>query len=317
MEGNPIVREMKGISQAVAEEQARLRWMLSSGVSEALQLSESEIREASKDLLELQHEVQQNADSARAAMALVGKEAEVVEQIFGSYPVRYAEEVAARLRQQIEAAERALRVTEQIGAFVGEIGKISNAVRVLTINGYIESTRLGGEGRAFAVIAEQLQELGEKVRSANEGIRELTASLDKLIPQIGDGARMLLRTTEQLESEHNDAMFIFHGASSAARRDLTSALQEQHERLQRAARRAGRALEHLRFQDRLAQQLRQIETFSFQTEKVLATMFEQLLSGAARDPGSALVAARQAHAGWSDEQASSRSAPDGQAMTSS
>ena len=269
---------LKSISRAVSEEQARLRWLVMSVVSGAIKLSETELMEASREVIGLQHDARQNADSLRGVAQLVGKEGELVAQVFG-YPSRFSEEAILRLRQQVEVTERAMNLTDQIGGFVGEIGKISNAVRVLTINGYIESTRLGGEGRAFAVIAEQLQELGEKVRSANEGIRDLTSSLGKLIPQIGDSARQLLRNTEQLENEHTDAMFMFQGASSAAQRDMTGALGEAQERAQRIATRASQVLSHLQFQDRMAQQLRELEQMAADTEKTLAGMFDKMSVG--------------------------------------
>src|SRR4051812_14553396 len=107
---------VKSISRAVSEEQARLRWLVMSVVRGAIKLSETELMEASRDVIGLQHDARQNAEGLRGMAGLVGKEGELVSQVFG-YPSRYAEEAILRLRQQVEVTERAMSLTDQIGGF--------------------------------------------------------------------------------------------------------------------------------------------------------------------------------------------------------
>jgi methyl-accepting chemotaxis protein len=292
-----LLNLIKSIGHAVAEEQARLRWLIMSVVGGAIKFSETEVMAAVSNLTGIQHEARQHTGDLQEIVARRDREGEATRDAMG-HQARFCQESSLRLRQQSDAAARALRLTDEISTTVRDIGKISNAVRVLTINGYIESTRLGGEGRVFAVIAEQLRELSDQVRAANEDIRDLAADLSELIPVIADNSRALLQLTEQFAEEHAEKLAACHGQHSTAQREICAAVQEARERAERIIQRASRALSHLQFQDRMAQNLRDIEEIAANTEQLFQEMFDRLNteseSGKPLDPYSALTEARRA-----------------------
>lgn len=271
-----MIREIvRAIGVAVAEEQSRMRWLILQVVGAAIRMSEAEILAAVKNLTGIQIEAKQHVEDLESLVKRTRGEREVASQVI-SHQAEFCDQAIGLLRQQKSTAERAMALTEEIDNFVGTIGKIANAVRILTINGHIESTRLGNEGRAFAVIAEQMRELSEEVRTANERIKDLTTGLAKLIPVIVDSSRSLLTLTERFSAEHISAVSDFQTAVDAAQEGIGEALYETQERAQRLAQRTGQIMTHLQFQDRMAQKLRDIEHITLHTEKILKSMFNRM-----------------------------------------
>lgn len=268
-----LQRLVKSIAQAIKRELMRASAEVGMLLDGAIALSEQEIHAAAANIVDINQEARRHAaELSEVAQKLVSIGHAVRHQ------AAFGAAAAIRLREQNEAAARSLHITQQIASLAETIGKISMTAEILTLNGHIESARLGQAGRPFAVIVEQLRELSDQVRSANEVISKLAQSLTEVIPTIVEHSRALLNMTERFAHEQASQV---EGPYEKTQEWLQTTMESSQARAQQMVARTNQILSCLQFQDRMAQDLRNVEYVVDHAERVLGTFVDQV---AERDP---------------------------------
>jgi methyl-accepting chemotaxis protein len=263
------------IARAIAIEEERFRSRVADIVSEAINLSNTEVRAATGNLRGISQDAQEQVTNLRTLLSRAGDEREIAGEVL-SQQSRYCKDAVGMLHQQSEVAQRSMLLGQSIAGFVETIGRISTAARILTINGQIESVRMGSQGAAFAVIANQMRDLSREVQRANQSISELAADLQELMPVLAGNAGGLLKMTESFSDAQAQQVSRFQGAVDEAQRNFEKALVETEERAGRIMERTDQIMVHLQFQDRMAQELGGVEDLARRNVAVLTELFARL-----------------------------------------
>lgn len=118
---------------------------------------------------------------------------------------------------------------------VGEIARIAKQTHILSINASIEASRAGEEGRAFNVVAQEVQQLADQTRDS-------TAAIDEKVQAIQGSVRDLAASVVENPGDRSSAITVhtvnaevnaMAAASSGQREDARSlnGLGEQANRL--------------------------------------------------------------------------------------
>lgn len=160
--------------------------------------------------------------------------------------------VQSSYRELLEVTDTVGRITEKVGGFssiveelnrnsvqVRDIGllinDISDQTNLLALNAAIEAARAGEAGRGFAVVADEVRKLAEKVKKATVVISENTERMIELVTSTGtETARIVADSTHAREvvgkSAANFATLVGDlGAMGDQLRQITAAIHRIHE----------------------------------------------------------------------------------------
>lgn len=169
---------------------------------------------------------------------------------------RFSQGVANELAVQVQLAQRANHLVTDVEKFTRVIGNIAVAAKILTINANIEAAHAGKtKASAFGTIAVEMRNLANEISLANASITEIAAALAAILPQIGSRA-------EKLSVDVATAASTSNAASTDGLDRVATAVALSLERAKANAdamnEGATEVFGHLQFQDRMAQQLREI-----------------------------------------------------------
>jgi methyl-accepting chemotaxis protein len=95
----------------------------------------------------------------------------------GGGTVTRAQEAIAGIRRQVDLVVQHMldlgRKSQQIGAVLEIVSELAEQTNILAINATIEAAGAGDAGRRFAVVAEEIRKLADRVTAAAKEIREL------------------------------------------------------------------------------------------------------------------------------------------------
>ena len=86
---------------------------------------------------------------------------------------------------------------KSISSVLKSLTKIADQTRILGINASIEAARLGHEGKAFAVVAEEIRRLADTAKTTVISIDSLKESIEKSLTSTIEAANITLGTTSQ------------------------------------------------------------------------------------------------------------------------
>lgn len=173
----------------------------------------------------------------------------------------HVKDMTARAAAQDERARRAAIEARHIIDLAASIDRLAGEARLLAVNARIESSRLGAQSAGFEVLATEMQRLSDEVASTNEQVEDIAARLGQDLPAIAAHAQTLRTSMEEFaglaraQIEQTDqGVGLLHTSIAVASR--------QGEQVMEAILGASHAaLSHLQFQDVVAQQLRQLDSW--------------------------------------------------------
>jgi methyl-accepting chemotaxis protein len=199
---------------------------------------------------QLQSAIVQVAQGSQAQAALVEQASTIVSQVSGATPdvARNAVDAATAGRESVQktmegmerirgAVSSASERIEELSEYSAEIGKIVSVIddiaaqtNLLALNAAIEAARAGEQGRGFAVVADEVRKLAERVTGATKEIASLIDTVQK-------GVTDSVKATEEGTSEVEAGTQLAGEASDALNQILESVdtVKGQVERISAAA----------------------------------------------------------------------------------
>ncbi len=156
---------------------------------------------------------------------------------------------------------QALELSTSIRQAGEAIARSAAASRLLALNARIESARLSEADRmAFGVIATEVQELSQKIATANRRIDELTERLHELLPRISESSHETRQAVESLHKcqikRHEELLGFTERLTTMGTKTVQDVLAQ-----------AGSALSELQFQDPMIQSIEGIDHILTTTRK--------------------------------------------------
>uniref|UniRef100_A0A7C3IM06 Methyl-accepting transducer domain-containing protein n=1 Tax=Gracilinema caldarium TaxID=215591 RepID=A0A7C3IM06_9SPIR len=257
-----LIQRIQEDSQDLAEYLA----ILQGQVSHAAKESEQEIlsiiknleyiRDEGKAFLDVLHKQSEMAAKIARNKAEKLKDNEKLLQDLESYQEYRAKQIA----EDIRAIEKELSEIQDLFELTATIQDINEQTNLLALNAGVIAVKAGSQGRAFAVVAKELQNLSKKIAlttsNIEQKVKDISNTVKESICPIIDKARAS-REKEELDALYDgmvDASNSFNELSEYFI-TITDASNKTMEKMQSDI--IG-ALGHIQFQDVLRQQLEHI-----------------------------------------------------------
>jgi len=224
-------------------------------LTQIVQISESYITEVRDTLGQLQSDDGEQGGIVEAISAQATSMHEFMETV--------SESASRQSKVSNEALEQAQTII-RVGASINEVARSS---KMLALNASIEAARLGNAGRSFAVIANQMQALSERVHESNQLVSELAGKLQALLPQIVEDSTTLKKHSESFEQTFTVQMQRVRDDTQTLESALDTVLAGGDTRIATIIRHSQEALSNLQFQDPMAQRLMRIDANMAQLEE--------------------------------------------------
>lgn len=200
-----VVEQVVGSADSLADESGRL--------NEATSSSQSQVQQQRIDIQEINNAVSQLTESAQMSTDQACKAAEAAKQAQqhaheGQAVVQDASHAISELTSEVRAATHVIQNLEQgskeIGNVLSVIRTISEQTNLLALNAAIEAARAGEHGRGFAVVADEVRSLSEKIHSETDNIQTIISGLQdssqKAVAAIAQGDQFSSIVLEKAES---------------------------------------------------------------------------------------------------------------------
>ncbi|WPB80192.1 CHASE3 domain-containing protein [Archangium violaceum] len=123
----------------------------------------------------------------------------------GNDTVLHAQEAIDTVRRQVDAIVNHMlelgKRSQEIGGIVDIINDLAEQTNILAINATIESAGAGEHGKRFAVVADEIRKLADRVGGATKDIRvlidEIRAASNTTIMATEDGSKAVQSSTKQ------------------------------------------------------------------------------------------------------------------------
>ncbi|WP_257453898.1 CHASE3 domain-containing protein [Archangium lipolyticum] len=123
----------------------------------------------------------------------------------GNETVQHAQEAIDTVRRQVDAIVNHMlelgKRSQEIGGIVDIINELAEQTNILAINATIESAGAGEHGKRFAVVAEEIRKLADRVGGATKDIRvlieEIRAASNTTIMATEDGSKAVQSSAKQ------------------------------------------------------------------------------------------------------------------------
>lgn len=155
----------------------------------------SSMGEISTTISELLATSRQIAESAQRVAGIAGQSAKAAQT--GGQTVEGAQESVAAIRRQVDLIVSHMlelgRKSQQIGGVLEIINELAEQTNILSINASVEAAGAGEAGRRFAVVADEIRKLADRVGGSTKEIRglieEVRAAVNTTVMATEGGAK--------------------------------------------------------------------------------------------------------------------------------
>jgi methyl-accepting chemotaxis protein len=222
-------------------------------VGRALGALVDESRSQTSDLLEVLPRLEGDGSTDESSMSIrdaIGRQTSTV--------TTFAQELISRAGRQNEMADHAARLTEGIAHLARDVSSIAVKARLLSLNARIECSRLGEQGKAMTVVANEIRQVSASVAKANADISELAGQLTELLPAVARLSAELQSSSHEFRESFERSQYETQATYTSLMTLVKSTVERSQARAERMLCQAQDALSALNFQDPMAQQLREL-----------------------------------------------------------
>lgn len=193
------------LATAIQQVQSSAAELQSAATEQATASTEQKaaISEASTTLKELVATSRQMADSAQRVSGIADETATAARA--GDSTVLRSQEAINGIKRQVDQIVGHMlelgRKSQQVGGVLDLINELAEQTNILAINATIESAGAGDAGRRFAVVAEEIRKLADRVGGSTKEVRSLIedirASANTTVMATEDGVKSVDNGTRQ------------------------------------------------------------------------------------------------------------------------
>jgi CHASE3 domain sensor protein/putative intracellular protease/amidase len=169
-----LSRQISSTVRHVQSSSAELQAAANQQVTSAKEQSTA-MNEISTTISELLATAKQIAESARRVSSIAGDTASVAQG--GNQTVERTTDAIANIQRQVDLIVSQMldlgKKSQQIGLFLDLINELAEQTNILAINATIEAAGAGDNGKRFAVVAEEIRRLADRVATSTKEIRQL------------------------------------------------------------------------------------------------------------------------------------------------
>jgi methyl-accepting chemotaxis protein len=277
-----MFEHLRVISQAIGEELGTLRERLAAPLAAAIDLSEREVLAAGRAAYGILGEAKGHVSDLRAVLddftRATSAGSHAIANVIRAQSAMFTG-YAAQLGDLAHTSEKAVDLTRNIVTLGREVEKISSALRLLTLNAQMESARFGADGKTFGVIANEMRALSLEAQKASLAIGNIAEDLAVAMPQIKEQSGQLLASSATLSQELTRQVQDFEKVHRETQRSLLDAIHRSGVKAEKLADHAADLINHLQFQDRIAQGLGAVGDVARHSEEVVKTLVSALERG--------------------------------------
>ncbi|BAN47302.1 methyl-accepting chemotaxis protein [Metapseudomonas resinovorans] len=197
------VGEINGAALALSSVTEQTRIGVEEQKSETIQVATA-MQEMAYTVQEVASNAGQAASAAQLACDEAGKGNKVVQAA-----IQQIEHLAAGVEASAQVMARLHEDSAQIGYVLDVIRSVAEQTNLLALNAAIEAARAGEAGRGFAVVADEVRGLAQRVQSSTTQIQDLIGQLQHGVQQTAStmlGSRDMSQLTVDLARQAGQAL---------------------------------------------------------------------------------------------------------------
>lgn len=229
-----LSRQIGAAIQHVQSSSSELQAAANQQASGAREQSSS-MAEISTTISELLATSRQIAESAQRVSAMAGQSARAASQ--GGTTVQGAQDSISAIRRQVDLIVGHMldlgKKSQQIGGILEIINELAEQTNILSINASVEAAGAGEAGRRFAVVADEIRKLADRVGGSTKEIRglieEVRSAVNTTVMATEGGAKAAEAGTRQFDEVTASFKSIADlvGTSTEAAREIELSTKQQ------------------------------------------------------------------------------------------